>query len=96
MNFQLLDAPQINVKTKQECLKDLKDNYNTPGHPIAFSGINNIYKYYNGVLNLNEIKEILLSFENYTLHREQHKGQRNISYSHFKRYQFQMLSLIHI
>jgi hypothetical protein len=88
--FQLLEKPAIEKKTKDECLEDLKANYNNPGHPIAYSGINNIYKYYNGVLNINDINDTLLSFENYTLHREQHKGQRNISYSHFKRYQFQM------
>lgn len=71
-------------------LDDLKANYNNPGHPIAFSGIQNIYNYYKGNLSINEIKEFLAGIENYTLHREFKKGQRNPSYSHFKRNQFQM------
>jgi transposase InsO family protein len=70
--------------------EDLKTNYNNPGHPIAFSGISNIYDYYKGNLSQDQIKDILASIENYTLHREYKKGQRNPSYSHFKRNQFQM------
>jgi Integrase core domain len=73
-----------------DCQNDLENNYTTPGHPIAFSGITNIYKFYKGKLSIDKIKEILSSIENYTLHREYKKGQRNPSYSHFKRYQFQM------
>ena len=68
----------------------LKENYKKPGHPIAFSGISNVYQYYNGNLSISKIKEILASIEAYTLHREFHKGIRNTSFSHFKRYQFQM------
>jgi transposase InsO family protein len=79
-------SPTINFDYEQ----DLKENYNKPGHPIAFSGIQNIYNYYNGNLSVNKIKEILAGIENYTLHREYKKGQRNPSYSHFKRNQFQM------
>lgn len=75
--------------TKQECIDDLKNSYNTPGHPIAFSGVNNIYQYYRQILSRREIQNVLSGIENYTLHREFHKGQRNPSYSHFKRYQFQ-------
>ena len=79
-----------NLKTQEECENDLKENYTTPGHPIAFSGINNIYEYYKGLLNKTKIKELLSAIESYTLHKEFHKGQRNPSYSHFKRNQFQM------
>lgn len=68
----------------------LKENYKKPGHPIAFSGINNIYKYYNGHLSINKIKQILASIESYTLHKNFRKDVRNTSFSHFKRYQFQM------
>ena len=69
---------------------DIKNNYKNPGHPIAFAGINNIYKYYNGQISLPRIKQLLAGIESYTLHREFHKGERNPSFSHFKRYQFQM------
>jgi transposase InsO family protein len=79
-----------NCQTVDECETDLKASYNVPGHPIAFSGIQNIYDYYNGKLNREKIQEFLASSENYTLHREFHKQQRNPSYSHFKRYQFQL------
>src|SRR6266404_3763955 len=79
-----------NLQTKLEAENDLKENYNTPNHPIAFSGINTIYEYYNGLLSKEEIRNILASIESYTLHREYHKGQRNPSYSHYKRYQWQM------
>jgi len=78
-----------NLSTVEECIEDLKQNYNTAGHPIAFSGINSIYNYYKGILDLEKIKDVLSSIETYTLHREFHKEQRNPSYSHFKRYQFQ-------
>jgi transposase InsO family protein len=85
--ISLTEMPQTSNFNYEE---DLKANYNKPGHPIAFSGIQNIYNYYKGNLSLNEIKEILAGIENYTLHREYKKGQRNPSYSHFKRNQFQM------
>jgi len=77
------------LQTVDQCIEDLKQNYTKPGHPIAFSGINSIYKYYKGILTIKNIKEVLSSIENYTLHREYHSEQRNPSYSHFKRYQFQ-------
>lgn len=83
-NYGIENGKEIDYET------DLRTNYNNPGHPIAFSGINNIYDYYKGNLTFEKIKEILSGIENYTLHREYHKGQRNPSYSHFKRYQWQM------
>jgi hypothetical protein len=91
--------PQIYLETEdygselinpEEIENDLRINYNTPGHPIAFSGITNIYKFYKGRISIEKIKDILSTIENYSLHREYKKGQRNPSYSHFKRYQFQM------
>ena len=30
------------LQTLEECENDLKLNYNTPGHPIAYSGVKNI------------------------------------------------------
>jgi len=79
-----------NLLSSTELENDLKNSYTTPGHPIAFSGITNIYKYYRGKLSIEKIKDILSTIENYSLHREYKRGQRNPSYSHFKRYQFQM------
>ena len=57
-----------NLQTAEDCENDLNANYKTPGHPIAFGGINNIYKYYNRLLSQQKIKDILSSIESYTLH----------------------------
>jgi len=93
--FQLIDDKNIDYGVDNNIQDidyetDLKNNYNNPGHPIAFSGINNIYKFYKGHLSYDKIKDILSGIENYTLHREFKRGQRNPSYSHFKRNQWQM------
>jgi hypothetical protein len=93
MSFEKIEIEKnygSNLDTIEECEEDLKTNYTNPGHPIAFSGVNNVYDYYKGILSKNIIKEFLSSTESYTVHKEYHKGQRNPSYSHFKRYQFQM------
>lgn len=93
MNFNKVDKIVdygIQCQTEDECEHDLKTNYNQPGHPIAFSGINAIHTYYRGKLNKEKIKNVLASIENYTLHREYHEGQRNISYSHLKSQNWQM------
>jgi hypothetical protein len=94
LNPEVYNSEQGNYGTEFEdpldCQDDLENNYTTAGHPIAFSGITNIHKYYKGKLSIDKIKDILSKIENYTLHREYKKGQRNPSYSHFKRYQFQM------
>ena len=83
-------SPYENVGAINDIEEHLKENYKKTGHPIAFAGINNIYKYYGGKLSVNKIKQILSGIESYTLHREFHKSVRNHSFSNFKRYQFQM------
>lgn len=79
-----------NLQTPEECENDLKINYKTPGYPIAFAGINNVHQYYNGQLSKAKIKDILSNVESYTLHRGFRSNQRNPTFSHFKRYMFQM------
>lgn len=76
--------------TSEECLFYLKENYTNPKHPLFSAGISNIYKYFQGKLKNSDIKKILGSIENYTLHREYKNLPRNPSYSHFKRYQIQI------
>lgn len=89
--FNLIkDDEMISNISREDIEEDLIQNYRKPGHPIAFSGINQIYEYYSRKLPINRIKQILSSIESYTLHREFHKQPRNISFTHFKRYQFQM------
>lgn len=77
-------------QTKDEYIDLLKQYYVTPGHPIAFAGLNKVYEYFNGELTLSEIKQALTGVESYTLHREFHKGVRNPSYAHFKRFRMEM------
>jgi len=72
------------------CLEDLKRSYIYPMHPVAFSGINTLYKYYQPHLTLEDIQNALSEIESYTLHKEFHKQPRNPSYSHYPRYQFQI------
>lgn len=79
-----------NLQTVDDCENDLRTNYTNAGHPVAYGGVDTIFNFYKGILDKEKIKEVLSSIENYTLHREYHAGQRNPSYSHFKRYQFQM------
>lgn len=90
INFEpLTDTGNENLQF-DDIENDLKENYTKPGHPIAFSGIQQIYSYYKGKFPINKIKEFLAGNESYTLHREFHKQKRNMSFTNFKRYQFQM------
>jgi hypothetical protein len=79
------------VSNEDEKIDDeIKENYKTPGHPTAFSNAKNVYKFYNGIYSLRRIKNILKGIESYSIHKEFHKGVRNISYARYKRYQFQI------
>lgn len=75
---------------KEQAVIHLKNNYTNIGHPIAYAGITQIFNYYNKIIPIHEIKNILSGFDTYTLHHEFHERKRNPSYSHFKRYQFQI------
>lgn len=77
-----------NIGAINDLENHLIQNYKNPGHPIAFAGINNIYKYYSGQISVNRIKQLLSGIESYTLHREFRRNVRNHSFSNFKRYQF--------
>lgn len=70
--------------------EEIKASYKEPGHPIAFSNPKTIYKFYNQEIPLKRIRDIVNSIESHSLHKEFHKGKRNISYARFKRYQFQI------
>lgn len=81
----------IHVQNQDDRLdEEIKLNYKNPGHPIAYSNANTIYRYYNGEIPLKRVKEILKTIESYSIHKEFHKGKQNISFSRFKRYQFQI------
>jgi hypothetical protein len=92
-SFALDDLQNTNVSNftnSEDAKNDLLKNYVKPGHPLAFSGVGNIYNYYNGKLTHKQILDILSSIESYTLHKNYRSGQRNPTFSHFKRYMFQM------
>lgn len=91
INFEPLAVEDtINQNNVDDIENDIKENYKKPGHPIAFAGIQQIYSYYNRRIPISKIQSILAGIESYTLHKEFHKQQRNTSFTHFKRYQFQM------
>ena len=78
------------TENNKETDEDIIKNYTTPGHPTAYSGINQVYNFYGGRISQTKLKTLLAGNEGYTLHREFHQGPRNITYKHFKRYQFQI------
>ena len=50
-------------KDIEEAFKNLKSNYRNPLNPIAFAGIDNIYRHYNGILSKPLIRKFLESTE---------------------------------
>ena len=83
-------------KSKKSCLEELERVYHKPNHPISFSGLDKIYRYFDGVLTKKAISNFLHTQESYLAHFEYKKPKpRNPTYVLFKRYQFQ-LDLIEI
>lgn len=73
---------RTNFQTKEQCLKELEEAYVRPSHPIAFSGIDNIYHYFRGILSKSEIELFLSKNQSYTSHRVPRKGRRNVTFVH--------------
>lgn len=70
---------------------EIKQDYGTPGHPIAFSAPGNIQRTYGNRTNQDEIEETLQGIDAYGLHREYHKPRvTNPFYVYKKRQQIQM------
>lgn len=64
--------------------------YKTPGHPIAFSSPQAIYKFFEGSVPLSMIRDALHQVDSYTLHREYKKPKHtNPYYVYHRRKQFQ-------
>ncbi len=59
--------------TSDAALKILHENYENPGHVLAFAAPSTIYKYFNGELSMGKIKDYLSSSDVYTQHREVRK-----------------------
>ena len=65
-------VPSANFKiSKDEAIKHLKSNYTNSAHPLAFMGVDKIYKFYNGVLSKNYIQSFLASEEVYSLIKQE-------------------------
>ena len=76
----------IKTWTKDSALIDLKKQWTTVGRPLAFSGENAIYRYYNGALPLKLIRQFLSEQYVYTTHKETHRvKERNPYFVHEKR-----------
>ena len=60
--------------SSEEALNDLNSNYHNPAHPIAFMGIDKIFKFYNGALSKRKIQEVLHSQEEYSLMKQEKKN----------------------
>lgn len=89
--FQVTLKPQDNALHSGDITDELiLNNYSLPGHPTAYAGLNQIYNFYGGRVTFARIKRLLSGNEGYTLHKEFHNLPRNITYKHFRRYQFQM------
>ena len=74
-------------------MDDFRNNflrdYITPSHPIAYSGINTIYNYYNAEVPKRTIEEYLSLVKHYSLHKETHRRYTNPFYVYKKRKQIQ-------
>jgi IS30 family transposase len=56
--------------TTLKMLKSVYDNYLNPTHPTAYSGINNVHRFYGGLYSRKAIADTLARVDSYTLHRE--------------------------
>ena len=56
------------IYSEKSAISDLKKNLTNPKSPISFSGIEKIYKHYNRIISKENIKNILSSYDYYTLH----------------------------
>jgi len=76
---------------EEEVLK----NYTSPGHPTAYAGLKTVFEFYKGRISRKVLKEILSRRDVYTLHKHYKQRQRNPTYVHKIRYQFQ-IDLAHV
>ena len=61
--------PVDELMSSEDAAEDLRTKYTTPGHPVAFLGIDKIYRYYNGKMSKGVIRGILQNKEIYSLMR---------------------------
>ena len=78
------------MMNKEEALTDLRNQYNNPGSPLAFSGIGSIKKFYGKSLSVKDIENFLATSRAYTLHRHFKRPVFNPFYIRYLRQQFQV------
>ena len=72
--------------TKDSALIDLKKQWTSVGKPLAFSGQNAIYRYYDGALTLDDIRTFLSEQYVYTTYKETKRVKKhNPIFVHEKR-----------
>lgn len=64
--------------SRDDAFNHLKENYTSPSHPLGFMGIDNIYRFYNGVLSKERIKHFLASTEVYSLIKQEKINPKKI------------------
>ena len=65
-----------NIWTKASAKRELENQYNVPGSPIAFASANKIFNYFRKILSIEEIGNFLSSKNTHTLFRENRKRAR--------------------
>ena len=74
----------------QSAIKHLHKNYLNPSSAVSFSGVNQIYNYYNKSIPIKIIKQFLSKDDSYTLHSRTFKTHYNPSFIRYKIQQFQI------
>ena len=64
------------ITTAKEAFEHLKNNYRKLGSPVALSGPLKLYKFYNGLLTIKQIKQYLSSVDTYVLYSQKPKSQK--------------------
>ena len=77
-------------RDKHDALQDLKKNYENIKSPIAYTGISNIYRYYDGILSQKAIKDFLATVDTYSLHKNSRVTGYNPCFIRYHRQQLQL------
>lgn len=67
----------------------IRTEYFHPGHPLYLASLKKIYDFYEGRVPEEKIVDAISNYDSYSLHKEFKRGQRNISYSNFRRNRFE-------
>ena len=76
------------MSEKKTVTEFVRANYNNPGHPIAFSSPNKVYKYLKDndkYLPLHEVQDLLAEFDAHNRHKEYHRPKYFNPYYIFSR-----------